>query len=169
VTETIVKNDLLFHAVHGLCRVAAMTRSVQEKELSYTLLPVTNNKAKIRFTIPESALKNSGFSKLLSVKEGHAILKYFKTGKTGKKDDSKDSQSWKLAMLIGSESSSKESVKDARKRQQVDSAVKGLTSELAFVLKMTLKEIAGTIRGNLGRISDINPLVLTALTNVEKD
>ena len=166
MTETIVKNDLLFHAVHGLCRVAAMTRSVQAKELSYTLLPVTNNKAKIRFVIPESALKNSGFSKLVSAKEGHAILKYFKTGK---KDDSKDSQAWKLAMLIGSESSSKESVKDARKRQQVDSAVKGLTSELAFVLKMTLKEIAGTIRGNLGRISDINPLVLTALTNIDKD
>ena len=166
MTETIVKNDLLFHAVHGLCRVAAINRSVQAKELSYTLLPVTNNKAKMRFVISESALKNAGFSKLISVKEGRAILEYFKTGK---KEDSSDGQAWKLAMLIGSESCSKESVKDARKRQRVDSAVKGLTGELAFVLKMPLKEIAGTIRENLGRISDINPLVLTALTNIDKD
>ena len=166
MTETIVKNDLLFHSAHGLCRVAAMTRSVQAKELSYTLLPVANNKGKIRFVVLENALKDSGFSKLVSVKEGHAILEYFKTGK---KEDSKGRQAWKLAMLIGSESCSKNSVKDARKRQQVDRAVQGLTGELAFVLKMTLKEIAGKIQKNLGRIADINPLVLTALTNIDNE
>jgi len=165
MAETIKKNDLLFHPVHGLCRVAAMTRSADSKELSYTLLPATDNKGKIRIVVPEKALENSGFSKLISSKEANTILDFFKTGK---KADSQDSQAWKLAMLIGSESSSKESVKDSRKRQQVDRAVKGLAGELAFVLEKTSKEMAEIIQEHLGRNSDINPLVLTALSNIDK-
>ena len=75
----------------------------------------------------------------------------------------------KLARLIWSESRSKNSMKDVRKRQQVDRAVQGLTGELAYVLKMTLKEIVGIIQKNLGRIAGINPLVLAALANVDQE
>ncbi len=166
MAQKILKNDLLFHPVHGLCRVSIMTQPEEEKELSYTLVPVTTNRGKIRFVLPKSALKDSGFSKLISTKEGKAILDYFKTGK---KADSKNSQAWELAELICSESRGKESVKDARKRQRLDYAVKGLTNELAFVLKMSLDEVAEKIEQNLSRLSAINPLVMTALANIDRE
>ncbi|MDP3920680.1 MAG: hypothetical protein Q8R76_07750 [Candidatus Omnitrophota bacterium] len=164
--EEIAKDDLLFHSVHGLCRVAQVTQKVPADETNYLLLPVSTNRAKVRFLIPESSLEESGFGLLISVRAANAILDYFKTGKEEK---SGCSQAWKQAELIWSESRSKEPVKDSRRRQRVDRAVKGLAGELAYVLKLTLEEIGGKIQKNLGRISDINPLVLTALTNIEKD
>jgi len=165
MTKTILRDDMLFHPVHGVCCVVATSRAVQTQELSYTFAPVTQGKTKTRFMVPESALGDSGFNKLMSIKEGKAILEYFKIGK---KKDSKNSQAWKLALLIWSESSSKDLMKKARRHQQMDFAVKGLTAELSFVLKMTLREVAEKIQQNLGRISEINPLVLTALANIDK-
>ena len=167
MTDTIAKNDLLFHPVHGLCRVSTMTRPEPPEEIpSYTLLPVSNNKAKVRFVVPGSALEESGFSKVISTADGNAILRYFKTGKKRK---SEDSQAWKLAELIETEARSKDSIKDGRKRQQMDRAVKGLAGELAFVLELTVQEVVEKIQKNLEHASDVNPLVLTALANVEKD
>ncbi|MBI3313910.1 MAG: hypothetical protein HYZ83_06720 [Candidatus Omnitrophica bacterium] len=164
--ETIVKDDLLFHSVHGLCRVSAVVQSGQSKETSYALLPVLINRAKVRFVVPESSLESSGFSKLISSREADAILDYFKTGK---KADSKCSQAWEQAVWIWSESYNKDSLKDARKRQKLERSVRGLSGELAYVLKMTVKEIAEKIRKNLGPVSQINPLVLTVLANADKD
>ncbi len=162
--DTIAKDDLLFHSVHGLCRVATVTPSAQPKEVNYSLLPVSSNKGKVRFIIPESSLENSGFSKLISVKEANAILDYFKTGD---KKDSECGQAWTLAETVWSESYGTEAVKDKKKRQLLERSVNGLVGELAFVLNSTLKQIAERIQRNLGAISKINPLVLTVLGNVE--
>ncbi|HXV27473.1 MAG TPA: hypothetical protein VD913_00765, partial [bacterium] len=69
MNELIIKDDLLYHSVHGLCRVAQVSRKPETKEVSYSLLPVPANRAKIRFIIPQSSFENSGFSKLITVKE----------------------------------------------------------------------------------------------------
>lgn len=164
--EAIVKNDLLFHAVHGLCRVTAVVPQAQSRELGYSLLPVSSNRAKIRFMIPESSLENSGFNKLISTKEADAILDYFKTGE---REGPECSQAWDLAVLIRTESCNKEPVKDGRKRQKLEHSVKGLAGELAFVLEKTLKEIAERIQRNLGSIPKINPFILSTLVNIAKD
>ncbi len=164
--ENIVIDDLLFHSVHGLCRVSAVTPSAPSAEASYSLLPASSNRANVRFIVPESSLEESGFSKLISIREANAILEYFKTGD---KKESECGQAWTQAMMIWSESSGKDLAKDTRKRQKLERSVKGLAGELAFVLQFTLKEIANRIQKNLGVISKINPLVLTALANVEKD
>lgn len=164
--ETIIKEDLLFHSVHGLCRVAEITRADQSAETRYSVLPVSKNLAKVRFIIPESSMEISGFSKLISTGEANAILEYFKTGD---KKDSECGQTWMLAVLVWAESYNKEAVKDKRKRQRLEHAVRGLVSELAFVLNFTLKGMAERIQKNLGAIANINPLVLTALANVERE
>lgn len=166
IKSAVKKNDLLFHPVHGLCRVTTITSATQAEELHYTLLPVVKNKGAIRFVVSQSALENSGFNKFISPKVGHAILDFFKTSK---KTGPQNSQAWELALLIDSESSNKESVKDARKRHRLFRAVKGLARELAFVLNKPTKEIAETIQKNLGHNSEINPMVLTALANIDKD
>ncbi len=162
--EAITKDDLVFHSVHGLCRVASVTSSALPKEVNYSLLPVSANKGKVRFIIPESSLEMSGFSKLISVKEAHAILDYFKTGE---KKDSACSQAWTLAITVWSESCNAEAVKDKKKRQVLERSVNALVGELAYVLKSTLKEMAERIQRNLGAISKINPLVLAVLGNVD--
>ena len=164
--KPIVKGTLLFHPTHGLCRVALILGTAESKEVSYSLLPVARNSAKVRFIVPQSSLENSGFSKLISAKEANAILEYFKTGA---KKDSECSPTWTLAVVIWSESCSKESAKDTRRRQRVERSVKGLAGELAVVLKINLKEITEKIQKNLGNVSTINPLVLTALANVDRD
>lgn len=162
--KPIIKDDLLFHSVHGLCRVASINRAIPPSEASYSLLPIPTNRAKVRFTIPLSSLENSGFSKLISVKQANAILEYFRTGE---KKDSENGPAWILAEILRAESFSKDPAKDARKRQRLEQSVKGLAGELAFVLKLDMKETAAKIRKNLG--SSINPLVLTVLSNVDTD
>lgn len=164
--ETILKDDLLFHSTHGLCRVAAVTLSARSKEADYLLLPVSANQGKVRFTIPGNSLESSGFSKLISVKEAQAILEYFKTGD---KKDFKCSQAWAQAMTVCAESCGKELVKDKRQRQMLERSLKGLAGELALVLKLTLKEMAEKIQKNLEAFSKINPLVLTTLEAVSRD
>lgn len=59
--------------------------------------------------------------------------------------------------------------KDQRKRQKLEQSAKGLVGELAFVLKMTLKETASRIQKSLGNASKINRSVLVALANASED
>lgn len=161
--ESILKDDLLFHSVHGLCRVSQITRSGRPEEVSYSLLPVSSNKTKVRFVVPQSSMENSGFGKLISVPEANAILEYLKTGD---KKDSECGQTWALAETVWSEATSKEPVKDSRKRQKLEQSVKGLAGELAYIFNITLKQVAVKIQRSLGSVSSINPLVLSALANV---
>lgn len=164
VKEKISKADLLFHSVHGLCRVAAVTCPPRTPEETYTLVPVAMTHARVRFTVPRNSLESSGFNKLISPKEAHAILEYFKTGR---KRESASGSAWLLAMTIWTESCSKESVKDVRKRQRLERSVNGLAEELAFVLKTTAFDIAERMQKNLAALMTINPLVLSALTSIE--
>ena len=164
--DAIFKDDLLFHSAHGLCRVEAVIHDAKSEEISYSLLPVISNRGKIRFVIPQSSLEESGFGKPISVKEANAVLEYLKTGD---KKDSESGQTWTLAAMIWSESHNKEILRDSRKRQRLERSVKGVAGELAFVLKVTLKEMTERIQRNLGAIANINPLVLTALANVNRD
>lgn len=161
----VSKDDLLFHAVHGLCRVKIVTKPSGSEEANYTLLPVTAGHGKVRFMISESSLENSGFAKLISVIEANEILNFLKTG--SKKASSQD-HAWAYAETVRSESCSAELVKDRRKSQLLDRSLKSLASELSFVLNYTLKETADKIQKNLAALSKINPMVLSALANVDR-
>jgi RNA polymerase-interacting CarD/CdnL/TRCF family regulator len=164
VKEKIIKADLLFHSVHGLCRVAAVTRPPVSPEVTYTLVPVAITHARVRFTVPLNSLESSGFNKLITPKQANAILEYFKTGQ---KKESAGGSAWLLAMMIWTESCSKESVKDVRKRQRLERSVNGLAEELALVLKTTAFDIAEKMQTNLAALTTINPLVLSALASIE--
>lgn len=161
-----LKDDLLFHPAHGLCRIDAVTPASRQQEISYALLPVSSDKGKVRFIIPQSAMNGSGFRKLLSRKEAQSILDYFKSGK---KKPSAAGPSWELASTILTESSNREFVRDPRKRQLIEKSVQGLASELAFVLEVTSRDVAERIRKNLGPSAALHPMVSAALANVGKD
>lgn len=162
----LAKDDLLFHATHGLCRVTAVTASGDSKEISYFLFPVSANRGKVRFIIPLSSFEESGFNKLISTKEANAILDYFKTGT---KKESQSGQAWTQAVLVWSESSSGDRLKDKKRRQMLEEAIKSISAELAFALNQPAKETAQQILKNLGAPSKVNPLVTAVLSNVEND
>jgi len=164
--KKIEKDSLLFHCAHGLCRVGAIVKSPETKEWNYTLIPVTKDQGKVRFVMPESALEQSGFKKLISETDGCAILKFLETGR---KKSLGQSQTLEFATLIRAEAASDAgSVKDSRKRQQVATALKGLVGELSFVLKMSWVETMEEIKKILGRNSNISAMVLNAFSNLEK-
>ncbi len=165
--ETILKDDLLFHGSHGLCRVSAILPPEQRGgDVSYSLLPVVASRGKVRFVISEKSLESSGFCKLISVDEANSILDFFKTGSS---KDSRNSQAWALSVTIWSEASNKDSMKDMRKRQRLERSVRGITGELAYVLKSTVKDVAERIQRNLGPVADLNPLLVSALANADRD
>ncbi len=163
---TILKNDLLFHPTHGLCRVATVTRSSGSSETTYCLLPAVTSHANIRFIIPSSSFENSGFNKLITLKDAQGILKFLKNGN---KKNSGTCQAWELAAFIYSQAFCKDPLKDARSRQKLTQAVQGLVREMALVLSLSPFEIAQKIRGNFGPSSAINPLLLLALTSISED
>ncbi|OGW72525.1 MAG: hypothetical protein A2Y02_02330 [Omnitrophica bacterium GWA2_52_12] len=168
MSKTLEKEDLLFHVTHGLCRVSAVmaATTAASNEGSYALVPVSLNHGKVRFIIPQSSLENSGFSRLISVKQALAILEYFKTGN---KKETEFGHAWTLAETIRSESCSKEPQKDKRKRQKLEHSVKGITGELAFVLNQSVGDMVGKIQKSLASSSPVNPLVLTVLANANTD
>ncbi len=164
--EPLLKDDLMFHAAHGLCRVTGITPSTGTEDRSYTLLPVTQSKARVRFTIPGPALEISGFNKLISTAEGHAIMNYFKSGQI---PAGKDNHAWRTARYIREESASTDSAKDNRKRLRLEQAVRSLVRELTVVLEMTLKDVAEKIQRDLERVSKVNPFVQNAFGKVDRD
>ena len=162
--KKIAKEDLFFHAVHGLCRIAEIEK-VSKSEINYALLPVVRNRAnKTRFVVPGAFLENSGFNRLILPKVATAILDYFKTGN---KKASDTGASWDLAVMIRAESLGKEPIKQTQKRQALERAVKSLNSELAIVLQVTPAEMVVMIRNNLSTLSNVNPAILLLLENVE--
>ncbi len=166
LVKAILKDDLFFHSVHGLCRVEAVTQQTKSKETSYALVPVPSKRAKTQYIIPESSLAESGFSKLITLKNAKAILKYFETGE---KKGSGDHPAWEAAELVMAESQNKSTVRDARKRQMLERSVKGLVGEIAYVFNTTLQETSNRIRKSLGSIPNINPLVLNALAHAGEE
>lgn len=177
----IAEGDLLYHAVHGLCRVDEINKQIQSGKpaLYYSLVPKAAGHMKTRFVIPAGDIEISGFHRLVSPVEANKILNYLKTG--NKKTVSpavtpKDvappipqNQAWGLARTIVAFSHEKFEARDQRKRQMLERSAQGLVGELALVFKITLKETAAKVQKSLGSTSRINPSVLAALAEAGGD
>ena len=164
--KKISPGDLFYHAVHGLCRVDQVMKE-DPKNPSYSLVPKAPTKTKVRFVIRASDLEISGFHELISLKEANKILDYLKAGDL--KANSNGDQTWGLAKAILTSSQEPIDSKDARKRQIVERSARGLVGELAFVMKMSLKDVATNIQKSLGNPSKISPLVVAALSHASED
>ncbi len=160
----ILKNELLFHSTHGLCRVAEITKKTALEQAACSLRPVSQSRSKARFTVPLDLLESSGFNKIVSPKEAADILEYFKTGD---KKKSAEGNAWAMAVTLRTEARSKEVLKDKRKGQQLNLLVKSLTNELAIVLQSPVADTRAKIQENLSPASKINPSILAALANVD--
>ena len=165
----MVSGDLLYHAVHGLCRVDEITKENHSgREVPcYSLVPKTANRMKVRFVVSVVDLQASGFHAPVSLKGAREILEYLRAGTLSA--CTADDQAWVLARAILSSSRDNLEFKDARKRQMLERSAKGLVGELAYVFKMTLKETAASVQKSLGNTSQISPMVLAALAHAGKD
>ena len=174
--EKIANGDLLYHPIHGLCRVERVTRpsSPGQGDLSYSLVPKIAAKMKSRFVISAVDLEISGFHGLVTPREANKILHYLKAG-NGKGHPGTDSssnlqdQAWGLARALQTFAYDKFEAKDQRKRQALERSAKGLVGELSCVFKITLKKTADRVLKNLGHTSRINPSVLSALALAGED
>lgn len=181
IQEEIAQGDLLYHAVHGLCRVDGVNKENQSgrEVLRYSLVPKVANRMKERFIIAGADMKASGFHTLISLKGANEILEYLEAGEitaipsgTEAKAASSspaENQAWDLAKAILSFSRENLEVKDQRKRQMLERSAKGLVRELALVFKTDLKETAARVRKSLGAAPKINPSVLAALAHAGED
>lgn len=149
--------DLLFHATHGLCRITA----IDPDGISCVLSPVAQNHAKARFIVPLKMLPEAGFNKLMSVLEARSVLEYLKSGN---KKNSKPGNAWVMAAEICTESASGSDKKDGRARQKIEKNVRSLSSELAYVLEISIEETCRTMLKNLKEISAVHPSVLVAFS-----
>ncbi len=168
IQAKIGPGSLLYHATHGLCSVKKLVKQKEagKDTLFYALEPSTANHMKMRFVIPAEGMEISGFHSLVSMAEANQILKYLKEGSPTDPVKGTDHEAASVAKEILSFSHDQKEVKDQRSRQRMSRLVNGLVGELAVALKITLKETAQLIQKSLGRVSKINPLVLTALENV---
>lgn len=167
--KEIAEGDLLLHEVHGVCRVGkiGMENPGNREALMYSLVPNDANKMKVRFVVPATELKISGFHVPVSARGAHEILEYLKAGDLTA--DCEDDQAWVLAKAILTSSREGPGFKDSRKRQMLERSVRGFVAELAFVLKMTLKDAAASVKKSLGNPSRISPMLLAALTHASED
>jgi hypothetical protein len=174
--EKIANGHLLYHPIHGLCRVERVTRPSQPGQggPSYSLVPKVATRMKARFVISASDLEVSGFHGLVSPREANKILSYLKAGngtslpKTALSPSLQD-QAWGLARALQTFAYDKFEAKDQRKRQALERSAKGLVGELSCVFKTTLKKTADKVLKNLGHTSRINPSVLSALALAGED
>ena len=167
--KEIAHGDLLYHAVHGLCRVDDVTTENQSgrEVLRYSLVPKTANRMKVRFDVSNTDLQASGFHAPVSMKEAREILEYLRAGDPAAATD--EDQAWVLARTVLSSSQDAPEFKDARKRQALERSARGLVGELALVLKMTLSDAAASVQKSLGNPAKTSPTVLAALALAGKD
>jgi len=160
--------DLLFHAVHGLCRVDRVSEQDRagKKGYSYSLVPKVTTRMKVRFVVADSDIEASGFHKMLSPKEANRILDYLKAGDSSV---SQTNQTWMLARNILTFSEDRLKTRDQRKRQLLESSVKGLVGEFACVFKLSLKETAALIEKKLAKATRNDPIVLAAFGRAAED
>ena len=174
--EKLANGDLLYHPIHGLCRIERVTRPSPsgQEGLSYSLVPKITARMKSRFVIAAKDLEISGFHGLVPRSEANKILRYLKVG-NGKSRSAADSssnlqdQAWGLARALQTFAYDKFEAKDQRKRQALERSAKGLVGELSCVFKLTLKKTADRVLKNLGHTSRINPSVLSALALAGED
>src|SRR3989338_3801133 len=141
---SITEGDLLYHAVHGMCRVVEVDKQklLGKQVLYYSLVPKAASQMKSRFIIEATGMEASGFHALVSLKEANKILGYLKTrGKTTSLPAANSkatsfiagqNQAWGFAGVIRSFSREKFEGKDQRKRQLLERSARGLVGELAL-------------------------------------
>ena len=172
--EKIENGHLLYHPIHGLCRVERVTRpsSSGQEGLSYSLVPKVAHRMKSRFVISAADMEISGFHGLVSPKEANKILHYLKAGNENGHpiavEAPPEEQAWGLARALQAFAHDKFEAKDQRKRQALERSARGLVGELSCVFKTTLKKTADRIQKSLGR-TRINPSVLSALALAGED
>lgn len=164
MAKQILKNELLFHSTHGLCRVATVTYAAPSIEASCSLITVPQSRSKSRFTVPLDLLSNSGFNRLVTPRDALAILDYLKTGE---KKKSAQGNAWSMAETLRAEARSKEIIKDKRRGQELNQLVKSFANELTIALQSTLRETLAKIQESLEPLSKVNPVIITALTNAD--
>jgi RNA polymerase-interacting CarD/CdnL/TRCF family regulator len=177
--KKVTEGDLLYHSVHGLCRVSQINKRKEsgKEAIYYELVPHATNHMKLRFVIAESEIEGTGFHAPVSVKEANAILEYLKNGSVsipsaiGVKPRSfaEDNQTWALAKTILSCSRNEAEAKEQRKRQTLERTARGLIRELAFALQISITEAAARVKKNLEKTTKLSPLVSTALENAVQD
>ena len=179
--STIATGDLLYHAVHGACRVVEVDKQKQsgKQALYYSLVPKVASQMKARFIVEAAGMEASGFHAFVSLKEANKILDYLKdgdkkpapsaAGHKGSVSFSEQGQTWGFARTILSSSHEKFEAKDQRKRQLLARSAKGLVGELAFVFKISLKETAAKIQKSLGPAPKINLSVLAAIAKAAEE
>ncbi len=178
--EKIVQGDLLYHSVHGLCRVnEVIKQNPANKDVSYSIVPKLPTHMKVRFVVSKNDIQVSGFHSPVSLKEANKILEFLKKGDKAVNAaiiDRKavapvlqENETWALAKAILTCSQDKSDAKDQRKRQMLERSARGLVRELAFVMALTVKETITRVRRSLAHASKINPLVLAALTQAADD
>ncbi len=178
--EKIVQGDLLYHSVHGLCRVnEVIKQNSSSKDVSYSIVPKLPTHMKVRFVVSKNDIPVSGFHSPVSLKEANEILEFLKSGDKAVNAAIADrktaapivqeNETWALAKAILTCAQDKSDAKDQRKRQMLERSARGLVRELAFVMAITVKETVTRIRRSLAHTSKINPLVLAALTQAVDD
>lgn len=175
LTEKIVEGDVLYHSIHGMCRVERIVKQNQSGQdtLSYSLVPKLFTRMKIRFMIPAEEIEKSGFHVPVSVDEADEILEYLKKGKVtadvrpqdiGRPSFAEENGTWALARSILSFVQGSDS-RDSRKRQNIARTVKGLVRELAYVWDISVKDSAAKIQKNLEKTSKLPPVMLDAFAD----
>jgi hypothetical protein len=176
-----VAGDLLYHAVHGLCRVSETSKSADKdgkETVNYTLVPHIAKSGNQRFAFGAHDLEVSGFHTLVSKAEAQAILDSFRKGRIVNVSDqgkvkppssfSSDVQTWALAEVLLSCAHDTVAAKDLRKRRTLERAARGLICEFAHVFEVPAREAANQVRKSLECSRKLDPLVLAAINNADK-
>ncbi len=166
--KKMTAGDLLYHPVHGLCRIRETSHREDSggKTLVYSLVPKITSRMKVQFVIQASDIDASGFHSLMSAREAGEILDYLKAGDSS---EEQTRQAWVLARAILSFSTEKFAARDQRKRQQLEYSAKGLVGELAFVLRVEPREAAEMIQKSLGEGGPNHAPVSLALSRACED
>ena len=176
-----VAGDLLYHAIHGLCRVSETSKSADKdgkETVNYTLVPHIAKSGNQRFGFGAHDLQISGFHTLITKEEAQAILDFFRKGRIVDLAEqvklktapnfSADVQTWALAQTLLSCAHDNVAAKDLRRRRTLERAAKGLICEIAHVFQIPTREAADQVRKSLECTHKIDPLVLAAINNADK-
>lgn len=177
-----VAGDLLYHAIHGLCRVSETSKSADKdgkETVNYTLVPHIAKSGNQRFGFGAHDLEVSGFHALITKAEAQAILDYFRKGRIVDlsaqvklktvPNYSTDIQTWALAETLLSCAHDNIAAKDLRRRRTLERAARGLICEMAHVFQIPIKEAGDQVRKSLECTHKVDPLVLAAIHNADKN
>jgi hypothetical protein len=153
--------DLLYHSVHGMCRVKQVLKKTGNSA-DYALVPQLTNRTNLRYVVPHESLEESGFRKPVSAEEAEQILSYFRTGKR-KEDLAANRITWAMAENMLTCSKETFQCKDQRTKMTLQKNAFGLVREIASVLNLPLRAAVNLIQKNLRGSSRLNPTVVTAL------